>query len=422
MKFKLEKDFLNKVLKNKQSRYCILIIFVSIVFAIVLYFQGSEQKRIEDGIIQRPDYTQGTKKVKINAKTSNGDEVDTDLNISPKELSADEALSMFNEMYDLLPDRILNSNSSLSSVNSDLNLMTQLEGYPADIEWRTSNYKIIDYDGKVQNDEFKSDETEKVTLTVSLEYLEYHGENTIDVVVIAKDLTQQEKVRKNITSNMVDAEKNNRNKDSVQLPQVIDEEAVEYSYENDSTSPMVAFILGGIAIVGIVVGKNKEIEKQNNIRKMQLEYDYSEVVSKLNLLVGAGMTVFKAWEKIVLDYQVQIKEKQIQKRFVYEEMLETYNQLKAGIAEFVAYEKFGKRCNTKEYIKLGSLLVQNNKKGTKDLIDMLNAEAKQAFEEHKNIVKKKGEEAGTKLLVPMILMLLVVMIIVIAPALMSFNI
>ena len=43
----------------------------------------------------------------------------------------------------------------------------------------------------------------------------------------------------------------------------------------------------------------------------------------------------------------------------------------------------------------------------------------EAFLERKNIAKRLGEEAGTKLLLPMFLMLAVVLVIVIGPAFLS---
>ena len=59
------------------------------------------------------------------------------------------------------------------------------------------------------------------------------------------------------------------------------------------------------------------------------------------------------------------------------------------------------------------------------MIDTLNMwldrEATEAFEERKNRAKELGEEAGTKLLFPMLMMLLVVLIIVMVPAFISFR-
>ena len=67
-----------------------------------------------------------------------------------------------------------------------------------------------------------------------------------------------------------------------------------------------------------------------------------------------------------------------------------------------------------------TLLSQNIRKGTRDILNMLAEEELSALQLKRELAKKKGEEAGTRLLFPMILQLGVVMIIVIAPALMGF--
>lgn len=72
------------------------------------------------------------------------------------------------------------------------------------------------------------------------------------------------------------------------------------------------------------------------------------------------------------------------------------------------------------YIKLSTLLSQNLRKGSNELMKMLHQEVAEAFEQRKNLAKKLGEEAGTKLLVPMMIMLCVVMVIIMVPAYFSF--
>ena len=73
-------------------------------------------------------------------------------------------------------------------------------------------------------------------------------------------------------------------------------------------------------------------------------------------------------------------------------------------------------------MKFGALLSQNVKKGSKGFVDVLKMESIQAFENRKSIARQKGEEASTKLLLPMFGMLAVVMIIVIVPAFLSIQI
>lgn len=93
-------------------------------------------------------------------------------------------------------------------------------------------------------------------------------------------------------------------------------------------------------------------------RKEQLTYDYAEVISKLVLLAGAGMTIRRAWEKL----PVIIRKPCGGKRYVYEEMVRTCAEMNTGVPERSAYERFARRCDTKEYLKLASLLCQNVKK------------------------------------------------------------
>ena len=98
-----------------------------------------------------------------------------------------------------------------------------------------------------------------------------------------------------------------------------------------------------------------------------------------------------------------------------------WNEMCSGVPERECYEQFGSRCRLQAYMKLGTLLSQNLRKGTKGLADMLRLEGIHAFEERKALAKRLGEEAGTKLLLPMFFMLAVVMIIIIVPAFLSIQ-
>ena len=56
------------------------------------------------------------------------------------------------------------------------------------------------------------------------------------------------------------------------------------------------------------------------------------------------------------------------------------------------------------------------------MTELLKLESIQAFEERKAQAKRLGEEAGTKLLLPMFLMLAMVLVIVIVPAFLTLQI
>ena len=102
-------------------------------------------------------------------------------------------------------------------------------------------------------------------------------------------------------------------------------------------------------------------------------------------------------------------------------MSKTYYQITSGKAEGEAYEEFGRRCGLQPYMKLSGMLIQNRKEGMKNINQMMGVEMAAAFEERKNLAKRRGEEAGTKLLAPLFLMLGVVMVMVMVPAMLAFS-
>ena len=177
-------------------------------------------------------------------------------------------------------------------------------------------------------------------------------------------------------------------------------------------------ILAVLAAGLLYWGAGKELDRQLEQRKRELLLDYPEIVNKLALYMGAGMTIRNAFVKMGEDYKRKQKER---RRYVYEEILIACNELQGGRSESEVYDHFGRRCQVSAYMKLGTLLSQNIRKGSNDLLSMLRQEADNAFAERRNLAKKLGEEAGTKLLLPMMMMLCIVMVIIMIPAYFSFT-
>jgi hypothetical protein len=71
-------------------------------------------------------------------------------------------------------------------------------------------------------------------------------------------------------------------------------------------------------------------------------------------------------------------------------------------------------------MKFSTLIAQNLKKGNSGLCELLGREAVEAFESRKETAKRLGEEAGVKLLGPMMIMLIIVFMIILIPAFLSF--
>ena len=180
---------------------------------------------------------------------------------------------------------------------------------------------------------------------------------------------------------------------------------------------IIVAILAAVLWYWVKVERPKEEKRK---RQRQMMADHSEIIAGLTVLTGAGLSLPQAWLRLAGEYEEAKAQRGI--RWAYEEMVVTGRQIQNGVSPGRAFGEFGRRIGLHDYIKLGNLLEQNMKKGTKGLIEMLQAESYQAFEERKHQVRRMGEVVSTRLLIPMFMMFGVVLIIIIVPALLSLAI
>ena len=96
-------------------------------------------------------------------------------------------------------------------------------------------------------------------------------------------------------------------------------------------------------------------------------------------------------------------------------------EINDGENEIKAYQKLGEITGLSCYHRFSRILVSSLQKGNKEICQTLEQEAQEAFENRRMLARKLGEEAGTKMLLPLMLMMVIVIAIVIAPAIVSFG-
>lgn len=397
----------------------IIIAILTIVFSFFYVYENCIENAITIEDLKRPDYSEVEKELDMQVSVQ-GKKFNTSIYIEPKVYTAKEISAIFSEISKILEDTMLGENRSLNNITSDVVLCSSIDTYPVTIQWLSDNYEVIDENGIVHNMLFEKDESVEVVLTAILQYESYSAEYSYEVTVKSCDLNEKNYSKK-ISKSLELAKSNDREQEYIRLPREIDGIPITYEKKADWDSVFVILMLGIAAFIIVIFGEKSKKKKRADIRKKALKNNYSEMVAKVTLLIGAGMTMRKAWEKIAEEYQFKKLHRNIKSKAVYEEMIESMNQLKAGVSELRVYQDFGNRCDVREYMKFSSLLAQNLKKGSRELLSMLKIETKEAFEERKNQAKRYGEEAGTKLLVPMIMILFVVMVIIMYPALVNFN-
>lgn len=164
---------------------------------------------------------------------------------------------------------------------------------------------------------------------------------------------------------------------------------------------------------GIAYFSDKDLFEKVKKRRLVIQLDFPDFVNKLTLLINAGMTVSNAWEKTAADSSRQTP--------LYRELNLALQDIRSGMPEHKAYEEFAKRCRVPVITRFISVILQNIRKGNAELVPILRVFANECWELRKNTAKRYGEEASTKMLLPMMLMFVAILLIVGMPAVLALK-
>ncbi len=339
------------------------------------------------------------------------------IEVEEQEYTRTELKKIFQEVSDKLDKVILRDNESFDRVEKDLNLVTYLEDYPIQIEWQMDSYSVLNVYGEIQEEHLVPEGT-LVELRGTISYKEESFLYSRHVRVYPLTREGKDKLLYEIKQHIEQQEKDTRHKTAFALPENINGMELKWSQKRQHKWVYV-LLAGSVFSIYLVYREHEKMRQSIKRRREELIRDYPGMVSKFTMLLGTGTTVRNAWEKIVQNYEDQ--KQAIGSKAVYEEMAVTIREMQGGISEAEAYERFGKRCGVTVYVKFGTMLSQNLRKGSRGISEILRMEAIQSFENRKNTAKRLGEEAGTKLLLPMLGMLAVVFMIVMVPAFLSMQ-
>ena len=242
----------------------------------------------------------------------------------------------------------------------------------------------------------------------------------IYVGIVPRELSRYESLLLQLQQAITAEDAGSLGENMLSLPTEIDGQRIYYS-EHEDRSYLLLPLLGVIAAMAIYMRQGQARRTEKKQREALLMLDYSELVSKLMVYIGAGLTVRNALETISQHFDALIARGIKEDRPLYQELRTMVIQFRRNMPESEIYLSFGRRVNLKPYTKLVSLIEQNRMNGARNLRAMLELEMEDAFEQRKTTARRLGEEAGTKLLLPLFIMLGIVMIIVIVPAMSALG-
>lgn len=158
----------------------------------------------------------------------------------------------------------------------------------------------------------------------------------------------------------------------------------------------------------------KEVDKKSEEKHKRISMALPDLTNKIIILSGAGLTLRATLIKISKELD--------DGSLLYEELGHSIAMLENGSTAEDAFEHLNVRCNTPDMRRFVSVILQNMHRGGNDVIQVLQDIGREQWENRKTTAIRMAEEAGTKMLFPMMLMLFAVILLTIAPAIMGMNI
>ena len=362
--------------------------------------------------LMRGDPGEGTRQVELQVKTE-GEEKQITVLLPERQYSREELKAKFAEAREYIKKTYLGKNQSAEKIVEPLCLVSTIPDSQIKVSWKLDSNGYVNKDGTLNNKDIC--EKTEILLVAVLSYEQEKQRVTLEGIIYPKKRTKQEQFWENWKQEMEQNKEETAQENTLLLPREINGKAI--SYQEVTNSVWYKFLLAGLLLC-VLLPSLLDYQTEQRIRKreQQLKQEYPEMIERFILLIGAGMTIRGAWCRITRDYEERCQKEGYGVHYLYEEMLITQRELENGQNESVAYAAFGRRLSLLPYMKFSTLLVQNLKKGSDDLLKKMDMEAVDALRERREMAKKLGEEARTKLLFPMLIMLSLVFALILIAA------
>lgn len=184
----------------------------------------------------------------------------------------------------------------------------------------------------------------------------------------------------------------------------------------------VAGLLSGVASIlvilvaglGVAACWNLTVSKMReavDTRREDCEYEFPTMVSKLALMIGAGMITRQAWYSVAYGKEGPL----------YDLMKKSCEEMDNGASEIAAIHKFGAMTDSSEVKKFTSTMIQGLERGGGELASLLINQTTELWNRKRQLALQKGEVAAGKLIVPIGIMFAGVIGIIMSAAMQSFS-
>lgn len=399
--------------KKLKKKLFILFLFALAGVSAVLAAEMYEGETREVTSLEKNSRDNGLEAIPLQVETEDGAREEVTITIPEFRYSEKEAQRLLEKKAEELDGKILGENRTLTHIDHNLDLPASFSDSDITIQWSSTKPEYLRWDGTLLSGipEAGCPAVLLATLYLQDQMLDYRR----DIVLFPSE-------EKGAFAGELQEEAEKLNQPSsgnrFLLPGEWKGRKLKWFQKNEQAgSGLCLLLLAGIFYCAASDRNRREHAEKK--RKEQLELAYPELVSKIQLMTGAGLSVRNVFRRLTEDCR---REQAGGKKGnpALEEAARTWQEMENGVLERDAYEHLGERCGLAVYRELALLLEQNRKRGNAKMNELLEQEAQRAFETRKRTARAEGEKVSVRLLLPMGMMLVIVMALILVPAFLSF--
>ena len=403
-KYSLEKETDRKITKY----YYYLLMAMLGLSSLVIFHSFMPEESVDPYRIERPssDAVQSYVDLELTDNSNNAKERFR-LEVQPREYTDDEYSRALKQTRAYIDSVILGNNKSKDYITNDLVFPKRDKETGLQITWETNMLTVISSEGVVHTKDVS--DPINVDITATIRDNNHKDTYTTTVrVVNDTDMTDSEKAK----VEMLEIESDNRSKEEFEIPKEVGSVQISRNVETKEDREVLIFFFGFLLILMAAYYIFYRLKEKARLRDEEIEDSYYGFVNRLTIFLGAGFTLQRSLASAIKNEPCS---------YLRDEVEFSLNLIKSGVAESSVYADLGKKLGLEEYNRLMGLISQNLAFGNSNLIKLLETEVKTSYFLRKEDVRRKGEQASEKLLLPSALLMLLVIIIVMYPAFIGMN-
>lgn len=337
-----------------------------------------------------------------------------ELQVKPKELTQAKKMDLLEQAKKKIQTQaiFLGKNPTINEISRPLYFPDFLMNERVSCQWKTEPEGWIERDGKIRypKEDFTS---QKVIIIVELECEQVKTLVEKEVTIIPFVALGTKEIQAQLQKLYSNNEGIHKTKKEIKLPNSFQGKPIQWIRKKEKKSGYF-LLLGIIASVAIYIARKEKAKKEIQGRAEKYQKQLPSFIQEMAVFLGTGMSVKGSFGKVS---EAMMRQKE--QAFLGIEIKEMLEKIMEGENELKAYQDFGEQVAVPEYRRFMALIIQNIRKGTYQMSEMLNLMAKEAYAEQLRQVRIQGEKVSTRLLIPMAVLLCLILVMVITPAIIT---